>query len=86
VITIEILDQVKEELPKDAMISEIVFEGSEIILYTKNREFFRENISLIKKIVSKIKKRIEVRSDKSILETEERRSRELGKLFQKKQV
>src|SRR3989344_7580533 len=63
----KILDDIKNELPKTAMISEIAFEGSEIILYTKNKEFFKTSLPLIKKIVGTVKKRIEVRSDPSIV-------------------
>src|SRR3989344_1763765 len=68
----KILDDIKAELPKTAMISEIAFEGSEIILYTKNKEFFKTSLPLIKKIVSTVKKRIEVRSDPSIVLGEEK--------------
>jgi len=67
-----ILDEIKSQLPKDAMISEVCYEGSEIILYTKNKEFFRNSTQLIKKIVNKIKKRIEVRADPSIVLEEEK--------------
>ena len=67
-----ILEEIKSELPKDAMISEVCYEGSEIIFYTKNDEFFRNSTALIRKIVNKIKKRIEVRADPSIVEDEER--------------
>ncbi|MBI4154318.1 MBL fold metallo-hydrolase, partial [Candidatus Woesearchaeota archaeon] len=66
-----IVDTIKENIPKDARISEISYEGSEIIIYTKNAEFFRTSTSLIKSIVSKIKKRIEVRADPSIITPEE---------------
>ncbi len=67
-----ILDAIKDELPRDAEITEIVYEGSEIILYTKNKEFFTSCTALIKRIVSKVKKRIEVRADPSIvMDTEE---------------
>ncbi len=65
-----IIEKIKPELPKDAMISDISYEGSEIILYTKNKEFFRNNIALIKRIVNKIKKRIEVRADPGIVKAE----------------
>ncbi len=67
-----ILDAIKEDLPKNAMISDMSYEGSEIILYTKNKEFFNESTDLIKKIVNKIKKRIEVRADRSIVMDEEK--------------
>lgn len=66
-----ILDDVKAELPKTAGITEVCYEGSEIIVYTKSKEFFRESTELIKKIVNKIKKRIEVRADPSIIMDEE---------------
>jgi len=66
-----IIDAIKEDLPKNAMISDISYEGSEIILYTKNKEFFNNSTDLIKKIVGKIKKRIEVRADRSIVMDEE---------------
>jgi len=65
-----IIDKVTSQLPKDAMISSACYEGSEIILYTKNKEFFRNSTDLIKKIVNKIKKRIEVRADPSIVNDE----------------
>ena len=66
-----IIDAIKEDLPKNAMISDISYEGSEIILYTKNKEFFNNSTDLIKKIVNKVKKRIEVRADRSITMDEE---------------
>lgn len=67
-----IIDTIKEDLPKDAMITDVSYEGSEIILYTKSKEFFNESTDLIKKIVNKVKKRIEVRADQSIVMNEEK--------------
>ncbi len=67
-----ILEDIKNELPKDAMISEVLFEGSEVILYTQNKEFFVNCTDLIKRIVGKVKKRIEVRADPSIIANEEK--------------
>jgi len=68
----EIIEAIKPDLPRDAKISDISYEGSEIILYTKNKEFFKESTDLIKSIVNKIKKRIEVRADPSIVADEEK--------------
>jgi len=68
----EIIERIKEELPKNAGITDISYEGSEIILYTENKEFFRDCTTLIKRIVNKIKKRIEVRADPSIVIEEEK--------------
>ncbi len=63
---VEIIDKVKDGLPSDAMISEVCFEGSDIVLYTKNKKMFKSNGDFIKKLVKKLKKRIELRPDASI--------------------
>ena len=65
----DILKSIKEELPKS--ISSAEFEGANIVLYTNDKEFFKNGESKIKEVVDKIKKRIELRADKSILATEE---------------
>ena len=62
----EILEKVESLLPKK-VISKIELEGSEIIVYTKDKDFFRENEEKIKEVVSQIKKRIEVRADGELL-------------------
>ena len=64
----EILKSISEELPK--VISDAVFEGANIVIYTGNKEFFKTGETKIKEIVDKIKKRIELRADKSILAPE----------------
>src|SRR3989338_1624362 len=79
----KILDDIKAELPKTAMISEIAFEGSEIILYTKNKEFFKTSLPLIKKIVGTVKKRIEVRSDPSIVLSEDKTEEMINEVVSK---
>ena len=65
----DILKSIKEELPN--VISEAMFEAANIVLYTKDKEFLRDSSSKIREVVSKIKKRIELRADKSILASEE---------------
>lgn len=63
----KILDEVMKELPKDVDIADAVFEGANIVLYTKNKDFFLDNKGEIKRIVDSIKKRIELRCDVSML-------------------
>ncbi len=63
---IEILQRVKEMLPDNAKISNYCFEGANIILYTKNKEFFLNNGGIIRGIVDTIKKRVELRPDPSL--------------------
>ena len=65
-MVLKIIEEIKELLPKKVDISSIAFEGANIVLYTKNKEFFIDNSKIIKEIVSKIKKRIEVRIDPSL--------------------
>ncbi len=65
----DILKSIKEELPK--VISDASFEGANIVLYTNDKDFFKNGEQQIKNAVDKIKKRIELRADKSILAPEE---------------
>ena len=53
-----IIDEIMKHLPKDADISETAFEGANIILYTKSKEFFLNQNNVIKDAVSIVKKRI----------------------------
>ena len=68
----DIIAEVMAHLPKDAQVTGCSFEGANIIVYTKSREFFLEPGTAIKDIVNIIKKRIELRSDPSITEDMER--------------
>jgi len=61
VIIKEILSQLPEE-----KISDACFEGANIVLYTKDKDFFLDNNGLIRKIVNNIKKRVELRPDPAI--------------------
>ncbi len=66
----EILEKVKSRLPSE-VVSRIELEGSEIVVYTKDKEFFLTCEDQIRKIVSELKKRIEVRPEKNICLDEE---------------
>jgi hypothetical protein len=79
----KILEEIKSSLPKSAKISDICYEGSEIILYTKDREFFKNSTDIIKKIVNKVKKRIQVRSDPSIILDEETAKEKIKEIIPK---
>ncbi len=62
----EILKAIKEELPK-GVVSEAIFEGANIVLYTTDKEFFRNSDEKIRDVVKIVKKRIELRADPSML-------------------
>tara|TARA_Y100000310_G_scaffold270277_1_gene283976 strand:+ start:720 stop:2621 length:1902 start_codon:yes stop_codon:yes gene_type:complete len=80
---VDILKEVLKDIPKNVDISIAVFEGANIVLYTKTREFFLDNNGIIKDIVNKIKKRIEVRIDPSMTVDEETAEKEIKKIFPK---
>jgi len=60
-----IIKEILNILPT-GMISEVTFEGANIVLYTKQKDFFLDNKGEIKKVVDSIKKRVELRPDPSI--------------------
>jgi len=70
-------------LPKDADITEAKFEGSEMVLYTKNKEFFKESETVVRNIVSSLKKRIEIRPDQSITMDPEKAKKIIEKIVPK---
>jgi len=67
----DILKDVQKDLPK-GVISSANFEGANIVLYTDSPNFFLEGESQIKEIVNKIKKRVELRAESKLLETQEK--------------
>lgn len=80
-MVLKIIEEIKSMLPKDANITDIEFEGANIVLYTKNKEFFLEPNGLIKTIVEHIKKRVELRVDPSIPITMERAEKKIRELI-----
>ncbi len=65
----DILKDVQKDLPK--VISSANFEGANIVLYTDDMDFFRDNDGKIRELVGKFKKRIELRADSKLLKSEE---------------
>ncbi|MBD3355409.1 beta-CASP ribonuclease aCPSF1, partial [Candidatus Woesearchaeota archaeon] len=62
----DILKEILKELPEDK-ISDAGFEGANIVLYTKDKDFFLDNKGMIREAVNKFKKRIELRPDPDIV-------------------
>jgi uncharacterized protein len=65
-MVIKIVEDIKGMLPSDSDVSSISFEGANIVIYTKNKEFFLDSNGIIKDIVGTIKKRVELRPDPSL--------------------
>ena len=81
----EILKQVEavveKTLPKKAEITKIEMEGPEIAVYTKNPKTFFENENYVAKIAFELKKRINVRTDKSLLIDEKEAKEKIMKII-----
>ncbi|MEK6893996.1 MAG: MBL fold metallo-hydrolase RNA specificity domain-containing protein [Nanoarchaeota archaeon] len=75
----EILKAIKSELP-NGVVSEAIFEGANIVLYTTDKEFFRNSDDKIRDIVKKVKKRIELRADSSMLAPQEETEKTIREL------
>ncbi|VVB75846.1 Ribonuclease J [Candidatus Tiddalikarchaeum anstoanum] len=67
----EIITKIKNLLPEEARISDVAFEGANIVLYSKNKAFVLNSKELLGQIVNEIKKRVEIRPDESLLEPQE---------------
>ncbi len=78
----DITKEILKSLPEKA-ISDAAFEGANIVLYTKDKEFFLDNNGLIKKIVDDIKKRVELRPDPSITMDMEKAEKEIKRIIPK---
>lgn len=79
----DILKEIMKSVPERAKISDAVFEGANIVLYTKSRDFFLDNNGIIRDIVNTIKKRIEVRPDPSMTMDMEQAEKEIRKIIPK---
>ena len=68
----DILNRVREEIkaviPASISITDIEFEGAELVIYTKDPEKFAEQNELVRELAKKLQKRIVVRADPSVLE------------------
>ncbi len=76
----EIIDEILSHLDKEK-ISDACFEGANIVLYTKDKDFLMNSNGMIKDIVNKIKKRIEVRPDPAITEGMEEAEKDIRKFI-----
>lgn len=60
------LEELQKKLPKGSMITRSLFEGSEIVFYTKNKNFFIHGGEDVKPLVQELRKRIDIRPDPEI--------------------
>ncbi len=63
----EIKNTIVQRLPKRVQVAKVEFEGPEVVIYTKNPEIITENGDLIRDLAKDLRKRIIIRSDKTVL-------------------
>jgi len=69
------------DIVPSSKISDALFEGANIVLYTKDSDFFLNNDGIIKKVVDDIKKRVELRPDPSITMDMEKAEKAIKKII-----
>jgi len=76
----DILETIKSELPKGT-ISSMNFEGANIVVYTEDGKFLKTGDDVVKSVVNKIKKRIELRAEPKILMDVEKTEKEIRRII-----
>jgi len=65
------LDDIKativSEVPNDISVSDVKYEGPELVIYTRDPKKFASDGDLIRRLASKLRKRITVRPDPEVL-------------------
>ncbi len=63
----EIRDEVQKEVPSSVEVTDIEFEAAVLVIYTKHPEKFAEDEDLVRRLAKKLRKRVVVRPDPSVL-------------------
>ncbi len=63
----EMRDEITNEVPNDITITEVTYEGPELVIYTRNPKRFAQNGDLVRQLASQLRKRITVRPDPAVL-------------------
>ncbi len=67
----EMKAEISNEVPSDITITEVTYEGPELVVYTRDPKKFAQNGDLIRRLASQLRKRITVRPDPAALSTPE---------------
>jgi KH/beta-lactamase-domain protein len=63
----EVSTVVKDTVPSGVEITEIEFEGSVVVIYTKNLDEFADNSDIVRKLAQSLRRRVDIRPDPSLL-------------------
>lgn len=59
--------EIAAEIPNDISVSDVTYEGPELVIYTRDPKKFAQNGDLIRTLAGKLRKRITVRPDPDVL-------------------
>ncbi|RLM57583.1 beta-CASP ribonuclease aCPSF1 [Halobellus sp. Atlit-31R] len=68
----ELKAEITAELPTDISVSDVTYEGPELVIYTRDPKRFAQNGDLVRDLAGKLRKRITVRPDPSALSPPDR--------------
>jgi len=63
----ELRQRIRKNLPVGVTISDVEFEGPELVIYTKEPRKLADNGEIVRSIAKDVRKRIVIRPDKSVL-------------------
>jgi KH/beta-lactamase-domain protein len=63
----ELQAEIESEVPSDITITEVRYEGPELVIYTRDPKRFARDGDLVRQLASKLRKRITVRPDPAVL-------------------
>jgi len=78
-----IAEVIHKSVPKGAIITKIDFEGPEVVIYTRNPSMLVSDADLIKELAKKLRKRVVIRPDISIIMPEDEAIRKIKELVPK---
>ncbi|HDJ38678.1 MAG TPA: beta-CASP ribonuclease aCPSF1, partial [Methanosarcinales archaeon] len=76
----ELRQQIRKKLPVGVTISDVEFEGPELVIYTKEPKRLADNGEAVRSIAKEVRKRIVIRPDESVLDTQDDAIRKIGQL------
>ena len=72
---------IDEEVPNRISISDVTYEGPELVIYTRDPKEFATDGDLVRRLASKLRKRITVRPDPEVLTPPETAEDEIRSLL-----
>jgi KH/beta-lactamase-domain protein len=75
------MNTILTNIPAEAQITRVEYEGPRIALYTRNPKYLQQNNYIVSEIVNSVKKRVVVRTEKAIRKSPEEAKAKLDKLI-----